>query len=278
MTLSELKKTLMDEGNGLETPALEARVLLSHFGFSPLVQITERDRTVDDDISHKAIDAMKKRVSGYPMAYITGEKEFWGLTFRVNESVLIPRPDTETLVETALSLYRKEIKRGEILDLCTGSGAIATALSVELNKDVFFSDISKDALSVAKENYEGITGRKAEFRQSDLFEEWKGIKFSLIVTNPPYLTEKWCTEVEEEVKKEPYLALYGKDEDGLGIIRKIVEEAGCFLEKDGYIAFECDYRQCSSLKLLLETKGYSSVNIIKDLSGKDRVVYGKYNG
>ena len=106
----------------------------------------------------------------------------------------------------------------------------------------------------------------------------EGEKFSLIVTNPPYLTQKWCNEVENEVKKEPYIALFGFDEDGLGIIRRILENAGKFLEKEGYIAFECDYRQCANLSLLLETEGYSGVNIKKDLSGKDRVVYGKYNG
>ncbi|MGN1178915.1 MAG: peptide chain release factor N(5)-glutamine methyltransferase, partial [Candidatus Ornithospirochaeta sp.] len=111
---------------------LEARVLLSHLGFSPLKQITDKDEAVSMDIVSKALSMMEKRASGYPMAYITGVKEFWGMDFKVNENVLIPRPDTETLVETAIYLYREKIKKGRILDLCTGSGAIATSLSKEL--------------------------------------------------------------------------------------------------------------------------------------------------
>ena len=278
MTLLQLKRQLMEKGGNLEDPMLEARVLLSHLGFSPLKQITDKDETVSSDIVSKALSMMEKRASGYPMAYITGVKEFWGMDFKVNENVLIPRPDTETLVETAIYLYREKIKKGRILDLCTGSGAIATSLSKELDTDVTLSDISPLAAEVAKENYERLTGRKADIRIGDLFESLEGEKFSLIVTNPPYLTQKWCNEVENEVKKEPYIALFGFDEDGLGIIRRILENAGKFLEKEGYIAFECDYRQCANLSLLLETEGYSGVNIKKDLSGKDRVVYGKYNG
>ena len=147
-----------------------------------------------------------------------------------------------------------------------------------MEKDVKLSDISPSAAETAKENYERLIGRKADIRVGDLFEKWEGCKFSLIVSNPPYLTAKWCDEVDEDVKKEPRLALYGFDEDGLGIIRRIIKDSGNFLEKGGYIALECDYRQCSMLSKLLETEGYSGVNIKKDLAGKDRVVYGKYNG
>ena len=278
MTLFELKRKLIEIGEGLEDPMLEARVILSYLGFSPIDQITNKDVPIPSDIEDKAIAMMEKRASGYPMAYITGTKEFWGMEFKVNENVLIPRPDTETLVENAIILYRENKMKGDVLDLCTGSGAIATALSVELDRDIKMGDISPLAAEVAKENYERLTKRKADIRIGDLFEKWEGSKFSLIVSNPPYLTEKWCEEVEEDVKKEPKLALFGYDDDGLGIIRRIIKESGKFLEKEGYIALECDYRQCSILSLLLETEGYSSVNIKKDLAGKDRVVYGKYNG
>lgn len=278
MTLFELKRKLIEIGEGLEDPMLEARVILSYLGFSPIDQITNKDMPVSPDIKNKALAMMGKRASGYPMAYITGTKEFWGMEFKVNENVLIPRPDTETLVETAITLYKENNMKGDVLDLCTGSGAIATALSVELDRDIKMGDISPLAAEVAKENYERLTKRKADIRVGDLFDKWEGSKFSLIVSNPPYLTEKWCEEVEEDVKKEPKLALFGYDDDGLGIIRRIIKESGKFLEKEGYIALECDYRQCSILSLLLETEGYSSVNIKKDLAGKDRVVYGKYNG
>lgn len=278
MTLFELKRKLIEIGEGLEDPMLEARVILSYLGFSPIDQITNKDMPVSPDIKNKALAMMEKRASGYPMAYITGTKEFWGMEFKVNENVLIPRPDTETLVETAITLYKEKNMKGDVMDLCTGSGAIATALSVELDRDIKMGDISPLAAEVAKENYERLTKRKADIRVGDLFEKWESSKFSLIVSNPPYLTEKWCEEVEEDVKKEPKLALFGYDDDGLGIIRRIIKESGKFLEKEGYIALECDYRQCSILSLLLETEGYSSVNIKKDLAGKDRVVYGKYNG
>ena len=278
MTLFELKRKLIEIGKNLEDPMLEARVLLSFLGFSPLKQITDKNEEVSQKTADEATSMMEKRASGYPMAYITGVKEFWGMEFKVNDNVLIPRPDTETLVEVAVDLYIENNLQGEILDLCTGSGAVATAIAKELEKDVKLSDISPSAAETAKENYERLIGRTADIRVGDLFEKWEGCKFSLIVSNPPYLTDTWCNEVDEEVKKEPRLALYGFDEDGLEIIRRIIADSGKFLEKGGYIALECDYRQCANLSLLLETEGYSGVNIKKDLSGKDRVVYGKYNG
>ena len=278
MTLFELKRKLIEIGKNLEDPMLEARVLLSFLGFSPLKQITDKNEEVSQKTADEATSMMEKRASGYPMAYITGVKEFWGMEFKVNDNVLIPRPDTETLVEVAVDLYIENNLQGEILDLCTGSGAVATAIAKELEKDVKLSDISPSAADTAKEHYERLIGRTADIRVGDLFEKWEGCEFSLIVSNPPYLTDTWCNEVDEEVKKEPRLALYGFDEDGLGIIRRIIADSGKFLEKGGYIALECDYRQCSTLAKLLETEGYSGVNIKKDLAGKDRVVYGKYNG
>ena len=278
MTLFELKRKLIEIGNDLEDPMLEARALLSFLGFSPLKQITDKNEEVSQKTADEATSMMEKRASGYPMAYITGVKEFWGMEFKVNDNVLIPRPDTETLVEVAVDLYIENNLQGKILDLCTGSGAVATAIAKELEKDVKLSDISPSAAETAKENYERLIGRTADIRVGDLFEKWEGCEFSLIVSNPPYLTDTWCNEVDEEVKKEPRLALYGFDEDGLGIIRRIIADSGKFLEKGGYIALECDYRQCSMLSKLLETEGYSGVNIKKDLAGKDRVVYGKYNG
>ena len=278
MTLFELKRKLIEIGKNLEDPMLEARVLLSFLGFSPLKQITDKNEEVSQKTADEATSMMIKRAAGYPMAYITGVKEFWGMEFKVNDNVLIPRPDTETLVEVAVDLYIENNLQGKILDLCTGSGAVATSIAKELGKDVKLSDISPSAAETAKENYERLIGRTADIRVGDLFEKWEGCEFSLIVSNPPYLTDTWCNEVDEDVKKEPRLALYGFDEDGLGIIRRIIADSGKFLEKGGYIALECDYRQCSTLAKLLETEGYSGVNIKKDLAGKDRVVYGKYNG
>ncbi|MBQ0070624.1 MAG: peptide chain release factor N(5)-glutamine methyltransferase, partial [Spirochaetales bacterium] len=189
--------------------------------------------------------------------------------------VLIPRPDTATLVETALS--HVDGKDGRNLALCTESGAIAVALAHSLKRPVAMSDLSPDALSVAKENYTRLIGTPPEARQGDLLEPWKGERFSLIVSNPPYLTDDWYEIVDEDVKKEPKTAFIGFGDDGLDLIRRIVEEAPAHLVSGGYLAFECDYRQCEALSHLLAQKGFAGVNIVKDLSGKDRVVYGKYS-
>ena len=116
MTLFELKRKLIEIGNKLEDPMLEARVLLSFLGFSPLKQITDKDEEISQETVEKALSMMEKRASGYPMAYITGVKEFWGMEFKVNDNVLIPRPDTETLVEVAVDLYIENNLQGKILD------------------------------------------------------------------------------------------------------------------------------------------------------------------
>ena len=126
MTLFELKRKLIETGERLEDPMLEARVLLSFLGFSPLRQITDKDEEISETVAGEALAMMEKRASGYPMAYITGVKEFWGMEFKVNDNVLIPRPDTETLVEVAVDLYIENNLQGKILDLCTGSGAVAS--------------------------------------------------------------------------------------------------------------------------------------------------------
>lgn len=278
MTLQELKEKLCAIAHKLEEPMLEARVLLSFLGFSPVSQITEKNSQVDEEIEKKAISLMEKRASGCPMAYITGEKEFWGLTFRVTPSVLIPRPDTETLVEKAITLYRENNFKGKILDLCTGSGAVGTAIAHTLKRDVCISDLSTEALSIAKENYSRTIGREADAREGDLFSPWKGEHFSVIATNPPYLTSLWCDEVSEDVKKEPMMALLGFGDDGLDIIRRIITESVNYLEKGGYLLIESDYRQCADISSLLASMGYMDVNILKDLSGKDRVTYGRYDG
>ena len=278
MTLGELKEEMRREMEALEDPILERRVILSYLGVSPIRQVTEANSTVSDALKDEALSLSKRRASEWPMAYITGEKEFWGMNFRVSPSVLIPRPDTETLVETGVELYRNNRLEGKVLDLCTGSGAVGTAFTKETGVPSALSDISKDALEIAAFNYRNLIGEEADARSGDLFSPWKGEKFSLILSNPPYLTEEWCREVSREVSREPILALYGYGDDGLEIIRKIVAGAKEHLENGGFLALECDYRQSSTLKGVLETEGYSGVNIVKDLSGKDRVTYGKYIG
>ena len=278
MKLGELKKELLGVDNTLEDPYLEVRVLLSHLGISEIDQIAYPEKEIDERTAAEAIELFAKRVRGTPMAYITETKEFYGHTFHVDESVLIPRPDTEILVEKAVEIYRKKRYRGKILDLCTGSGAIAASVAFALKKSVCYSDISPKALKTAQRNYKEITGEKGDARPGDLFTPWTGEKFSLIATNPPYLTDKWYEETEESVKKEPENAFLGFGDDGLDIIKKIVQASPQVLEKNGTLLIECDYRQTGKVRTLMSQNGFSDIGTAKDLGGRERVVYGEYKG
>lgn len=275
MRLKELKEELLEIAKALPNPQLEASIIIEKTtGIDRIHQIIDLDKEIEEESADDALRLMKKRASGYPMAYITGTKEFYGHTFCVNESVLIPRPDTETIVETAL-MIAKRFSSPRILDLCTGSGAIAASLAYELKSDVCLSDISSDALEVAVSNYERITGLKAIKREGDLLSPWLGMQFDIIVSNPPYLTSLWYEEVDEDVKKEPKLALVSDSGDGLDIIRRIIAQSPDYLIKGGYLLLEVDYRQMESCAKILSNSGFADVNIVKDLAGKNRVVYGR---
>lgn len=272
MTIGEIKQKIVDMFSSFSDPFLEARVILSHNGISEIDQITKKEALLSDSVASSILEDAKKRASGIPSSYITKEKEFYGEAFFVNPSVLIPRPDTEALVDIALEKIPKE---GNILDLCTGSGIIAATVAKNLKRDVFFSDISPQAIEIATLNYERITGRKAKCKTGDLFLAWEGYTFSAILSNPPYLTQEWWEETEREVKEEPLIAFLGYGEDGLDIIRRIIEQAPLYLEKNGILVLECDFRQTKAVKALMEENGFTQCQIIKDLSGKERVVYGE---
>ncbi len=276
MTLGELKELLLSFDNSLEDPFLEVRVLLSYLGMSEIEQITERNKVLTPDFVDKATVLFKKRINGTPMAYITHSKEFYGHSFYVDERVLIPRPDTEILVERAVEEYRSHGYSGKILDICTGSGAIAASVAYALGRDVSFSDLSQEALTIAKRNYFTITGKKGDGRPGSLFEPWKGEKFALITANPPYLTQSWYMETERDVKSEPVMAIVSDGGDGMDIIRGIVSDAGDYLEEKGMLLIECDYRQTEPLSALLKENGFSDVKTEKDLGGRERIVYGEY--
>jgi len=214
--------------------------------------------------------ALQKRCTRIPVQHITGVQNFMGLDFYVNEHVLIPRFDTEILVEEVM----KELHDGfSILDMCTGSGCILLSLLKYSNdcKGVGV-DISEDALAVAKENQKRL-GIEASFINSNLFEQVAG-KYDIIVSNPPYIRSDVIPTLMEEVRlHEPILALDGT-EDGLFFYRKIVEESPAFLNGGGMLFFEIGYDQGEEVKGLMEESGFKNVKVVKDFAGLDRVVFG----
>ena len=212
--------------------------------------------------------ALKRRKRGEPLAYIFKSANFYGYDFYVNKNVLIPRPETEELVELALKSISPN---STILDIGTGSGAIAIAISKEIGAKVTAVDISLKALEVAKENAK-INDANVELLSSDLFENLKGRKFDIIISNPPYISQSEYEELMPEVKiYEPKLALVC-EEDGLEIYRKIIEKAPEFLNQNGKIFFEIGYLQAEKVCDMLKDK-FKDIKVKKDLQGLDRMVY-----
>lgn len=226
------------------------------------------DEEIPVDEMKEYESVLKKRAERVPLQYITGEQEFMGLTFYVNSNVLIPRQDTEILVEEALNLAKPGMR---ILDMCTGSGCII--ISILKNKsDVkgVGCDISKQALIVAKENAK-LNNVNVAFEYSDLFENIEG-KFDMIVSNPPYIRSAEIPSLMPEVAQfEPLKALDGS-EDGLEFYRRIIKESKNYLNADGYIIFEIGNDQGEAVSNMLTYAGYNNVRVIKDLAHNDRVV------
>lgn len=215
-----------------------------------------------------------------PLQHITGIQEFMGFIFQVNEHVLIPRQDTETLVETVLDYIPKDLTRREtpdkklqVLDMCTGSGCIIISLMrMRDTIDGTGVDISTDALNVAKVNSE-LNEVHCNFVESNLFDEINGT-FDVIVSNPPYIKTQVIEDLEEEVKlHDPMIALDGK-EDGMYFYRKIIEEAGKYLNPEGILIFEIGHDQGEDVSEYMKQYGFQEVIVKKDLAGLDRVVWG----
>ncbi|HPO04559.1 MAG TPA: peptide chain release factor N(5)-glutamine methyltransferase [Bacillota bacterium] len=274
---------------GCLTPRLDAEILFCH--------MLGRDRTwlilhYGDDLDDRTCEEYFKlvdiRAGGMPLQYITGSQEFMGLTFHVNESVLIPRQDTETLVEKALIILNEEktaAKNLRVLDLCCGSGAIAVSLAYYLKKSgrkaaITATDISHEALKIAEENamINGVA-KQVCFAEGDLFEPFrkgrKGrgrVQFNLIVCNPPYIPTGTLDSLMREVREhEPLNALDG-GADGMDFYRRILKEAHLHLAKDGVLLLEIGYDQGKWIPLLAEEERvYGDTEILKDLSGRDRV-------
>lgn len=218
---------------------------------------------------------IKEIIQGKPIQYITNQQEFMKLDFYVDENVLVPRDDTEILVEEVIDILEKE-QKNEVLDLCTGSGAIGIAIAKYVKKSqVQLIDISKKALQVAKKNIEknGVE-KQVKLLESDLFENVKNT-FDLIVSNPPYIETPIIKTLQKEVQAQPMLALDG-GRDGLKLYKRIIQNAHQYLNKGGYLCLEIGYNQREKvIALLQKTNQYDKIFSKKDLGGKDRIVIAK---
>ncbi len=233
------------------------------------------DELPEDQAAHFTL-LIDRRSLGEPIQYITGEQEFFGLPFRVTPDVLIPRPETEHLVEHALALAA-ELQGPRIVDVGTGSGAIAVALARNLPEaQITALDISSAALEIARGNAErnGVAGR-IEFKRSDLLTEVPGERFAMIVSNPPYVPTADRDSLSVEVREhEPALALFAGD-DGLDVYRRLIPAAFAALEAGGFLLMEIGYGQWQAVGTLLADAGFERIEFVPDLQGIPRVACGR---
>lgn len=285
VTAAQLIKLGTEElkGSSIDTPQLDAEVLLCYLLNIERIQLhIYPEREIAQEICQKFWEVVEKRKKQVPVQYLTNRQEFMGLDFYVDQRVLIPRGDTEILVEEVLRLYRQGLysENVKLLDLGTGSGAIGLSLAKLIDRSqVTLVDISADALEVAQINADLIgVSNKVEFYHGDLFEALKGdrahMNFHFVLSNPPYISRRVIETLSPQVKEyEPYNALDG-GEDGLDFYRKIVERAMEFILPGGWLVVEIGFDQGPAVKELLEARGFHAVEIIRDLAGLDRVVKG----
>lgn len=263
-------------------PILEARLILSKLLDVDKTYIyTNGEKEVSKEIQLKFIEIMKRRSHGYPIQYLLGEKEFMGLDFYVEEGVLIPRPDTEILVEYLIDYINTNHKDKEIsvLDIGIGSGAISLSIAKFCpNAFVYGVDIGDIPIKVAGINKNRFNLSNVEFLQGDMFEPIKDIakdiKFNIIVSNPPYIPKSDIDKLQIEVRDfEPRLALDGGI-DGLDFYKRISQEAKDYLYKDGLLIYEIGYNQANMVEEILLKSNFKDIKILKDYQGFDRVIMG----
>ena len=276
MTIKELlnQAVIMLKNENIDAPKNKARMLLqATLKKSREYLMIYDNKEVENIDRDRYIKNVKRLILGEPLQYITGIQEFMKLNFLVTKDVLIPRPDTEILVEEVIR-KAENIPNPVILDLCTGSGAIAVSLAKYIkNVHICAVDISSKALEIAKKNAE-LNGVKnnIEFIESNLFDKIKERKFDIIVSNPPYIETETIKTLSKDVQSEPKIALDG-GKDGLDFYRKIAESGSKYLNRQGYICLEIGYNQRIAVRQILENKKrYVNINCIKDLCGNDRVI------
>lgn len=267
----ENKKILKE--NNFETYSLDVEVLLMNVtSFSKTELYLNTDYTLKDEELENFEKFFNRRLKNEPIAYIIGKCEFMGMEFLLNSHTLIPRPDTEILVEKAIEIINKNnFKNG--IDIGTGSGAIAISLAKYCDINIDAVDINEKALEICEKNAHLNNIKNIKFIQSDIFLNINN-KYDIIVSNPPYIKTKEIDKLEKNVKDyEPLLALDG-GEDGLIFYEKIIKQAERYLNKDGYLMFEIGHDQAKDVKKLMENNNFYNITVLKDLSGLDRVVFG----
>ncbi len=266
MGMQKLKEAEIGEAQ------LDARLLLEEVcGTDHNTLLCHGDREVSEAEEEQYRKALEQRAVHVPLQHLLGYQDFMGLRFQVNGHVLIPRQDTEILVEEAMRYLHDGMR---ILDLCTGSGCILLSLLHYSNDcEGIGVDISKEALQVAAQNAEAL-GIKADFLESDLYEKVTG-KFDLLVSNPPYIEREIIPTLMEEVREyDPYIALDG-GEDGLDFYRRIIGGAQDYLKRGGQILMEIGSGQAKAVSELLREAGFKEIDVCRDFAGLDRVVSGR---
>ena len=258
------------------TPRLDAEILLAHVLQAPRSQLYAHPETrVDSEQVQRFALLVMARHKGQPVAYLTGRREFWSLTIKVNANTLIPRPETELLIEQSLR-YVPAGARWYLLDLGTGSGAIALALASERpHCRITATDLSESALAVARDNARDLGLNNLEFLQGDWFGPIPGRRYSLIVANPPYVANDDPHLNAGDLRYEPRGALTGGP-DGLAAIRKIALRAPAHLDPGGVLLLEHGADQAARVRLLLAAAGFSGIETLRDLAGHERVSLGRF--
>ena len=255
-------------------PRLEAEVLLSHLLDIKPIKFHTDDIDIDSKVMNKFKTMIESRFRGMPLAYLTGQKEFWSMNFFINQSVLVPRPETELLIENAIEIFKNH-ESPKILELGTGSGIISIVLQKELsNPDITAVDISEEALNIAKMNAEKHEISDIRFVVSDWFSEIMNEKFDLIISNPPYVDRsKLSNEELFGIDMEPEIALYSQN-DGRSDLEFIIKKSPDYLKDGGWLILEHGYDQSSFCVSEMKTAGYSRINNSKDIQNITRTTFG----
>ena len=276
MTISELiKKGMIELKNGnIEEPKLKARLLMQYVLNKSRQYVIVNDRQELDNIKEKQyLEEIKILKKGVPIEHITHQKEFMKLSFFVDKNVLIPRQDTEILVEEVINIAKKNNAK-KILDLCTGSGAITVSLAKYLPQaEITAIDISNEALKIAKKNaISNNVENQITFISSDMFTNLNEEKFDIIVSNPPYIKTNVIKNLDIQVQNEPYIALDG-GKDGLDFYKKIINESYQYLKYNGYLCLEIGFDQkIDVIELIENTESFTGTYSKKDLFDNDRII------